>query len=153
MERLDYTKPIMILYGVDSQPFRIKPGFCVIDLLFDEKLVADLGFSPFNSNVLRNGLALNCFETLLPGELLTIETAAHFKEALPGPKLHKCERYRRKQGFEIEPSKGDHAKWIISGHAVSVNYCNGELDIKSLKDLAHHLNLKPRDLISSILTS
>ena len=90
-------------------------------------------------------------DDLIPGESITIETAIQTKAALPGPKFHKCERYRRKQGFKLETSKGDHFKWLINGQAVSVNYCNGELNMNSLKDIAHHLSVKPRELIINIL--
>lgn len=152
MQQFDYTKPIIVRMGTQTSPFYIKPGFNVVDLLFDENLVAGFGFSPFNTRVLRNGVSLDYRDDLVPGELLTIETAANIKEALPGPKVHKCERYRRKQGFKLETSKGDHFKWIIDGSAVPVNYCNGELDINSLKDIARRLNVKPRELIITILT-
>lgn len=153
MGQFDYTKPVVVRCGLETSLFYIKPGFTVVDLLFDENLVAVLSFSPFNARVLRNGVTLDYREDLVPGDSLTVETAANIKEALPGPKVHKCERYRRKNGFGLEASKGDHAKWIVGGHAISVNYCKGELDIRSLKDLARHLNLKPRELILTILTS
>jgi hypothetical protein len=152
MEPLDYKKPVIVRYGTESLPFYIEKGFSVVDLVFNEKMVAVLGYSPFNARVLRNGVTLGYLDDLIPGESIIIETAIHTKEALPGPKIHKCERYRRKQGFELESSKGDHCKWVINGQAVSVNYCNGELDINSLKDIARHLNVKPRELIINILT-
>jgi len=152
MEPLDYKKPVIVRYGTESLPFYIEKGFSVVDLVFNEKMVAVLGYSPFNAKVLRNGIQLDYHDEIIPGESLVIETRANFKAGLPGPKFHKCERFRRKNGFEIETSKGDHAKWIVDGQAVSVNYCNGELDIKSLKELARQLNLKPRELINNILT-
>ena len=152
MEPLDYKKPVIVRYGTESLPFYIEKGFSVVDLVFNEKLVAVLGYSPFNAKVLRNGIQLDYHDEIIPGESLVVETRANFKAGLPGPKFHKCERFRRKNGFEIEASKGDHAKWIVDGQAVSVNYCNGELDIKSLKELARQLNLKPRELINNILT-
>lgn len=152
MQELDYSKPVIVRYGVDSLPFRIEPGFCVVDLIFNEHAIAVLGFSPFNVRLLRNGLQLSYLDELVPGEAVVLETAVNIKGALPGPKFHKCERYRRKQGFGIARSKGDHAKWIIGDRSIPVNYCGGELDLRSLKDLAHHLKMKPRDLIISILT-
>ncbi len=153
MQQFDYTKPVIVRMGTQTSPFYIKPGFNVVDLLFDENLVAEFGFSPFNTRVLRNGVSLDYRDDLVPSESLTLETAANIKEALPGPKIHKCERYFRRSGFRLETSKGDHLKLIVGSQAISVNYCNGELDIRSLKDLARHLNLKPRELIFEILTS
>ncbi len=152
MQKLDYSKPVIVRYGVDSLPLRIEPGFCVVDLIFNENALGVLGFSPFNARVLRDGLQLSHLDELVPGEVVVVETAVNIKEALPGPKFHKCERYRRKQGFGIVRSKGDHAKWIIGDRRIPVNYCGGELDVRSLKDLAHHLKMKPRDLIICILT-
>ncbi|HEU5123615.1 MAG TPA: hypothetical protein VFW05_06080 [Verrucomicrobiae bacterium] len=153
MEQLDFKRPVAVQYGMEVFPFFIERGFSVVDLVFNENCVAVLGYSPFNVKVLREGRTLDYLDELVPGESLVLETAVNIKGALPGPKIFKCERYRRKCGFQREQSKGDHFKWIINGHRVSVNYCNGELDVRSLKEIAKLLDLKPRDLIMNILTS
>jgi len=144
---------VIVRHGSSLLTLHIGPDFCVVDLLFDERATGVLGFSPFNARVIRNGLVLNYLDPLEAGQSLIIETAANTKGALPGPRVHKCERYRRKQGFGIAFAKGDHVKWIVGDKQVSVNYCEGELDQNSLKDLARHLGIKPRDLITDILTA
>ena len=154
MQPLDYSKPVIVKHGASTLPFQIEPGYCAIDLIFDENAIGILGFSPFNVRALRSdGRVIGYLDELYPGETIVVETAVNTKGALPGPKLHKCERYRRRQGFGIAQSKGDHAMWIVWEKRIPVNYCQGELDLNSLKDLAKHLNVKPRDLIARILSA
>lgn len=154
MQSLDYSKPVTVKHGASAVPFQIEPGFCVVDLILNENAVALFGFSPFNVRAIRNdGHIIGYLDSLYPGEVIILETAANAKEALPGPKFHKCERFRRKQGYGISPSKGDHAVWIVGRERISVNYHQGELDLRSLKDLAGHLKVKPRDLIAMILSA
>lgn len=148
----DYSKPVIVKHGASVVPFQIEPEFCLVDLILNENAGTLFGFSPFNVRAIRDdGHVIGFLDSLYPGETIILETAVNIKEALSGPKFHRCERFRRKQGYGIAPGKGDHAVWIVGEERISVNYHQGELDLRSLKDLARHLKEKPRDLIARIL--
>jgi hypothetical protein len=142
------TKIIEVRYGVDSKLIRIKSGMTVGELILDTNLSDMLGFGT-NIMVLENGAALSFSQKINPGQMLKIETAVNTK-GVGTPKDHKCERWRRKNGFTKEPAKGDHWRWSIGKKSVQVNYRNGHMDIASLKEIARVLNRSVWDLFREI---
>lgn len=143
--KLAAAEIIEVKYGLDSRLIGVKSGITVGELILDTNLSDVLGFSPWNINVLENGVALSLSQEIKPGTVLVIETAANTK-AVGTPKEHKCERWRKKNGFAKEPAKGDHWRWFIGNESVQVNYKNGHLDLASLKAIARILNRSVRDL-------
>ena len=136
-------------YGFDSRLIRIKLGMTVGDLILDTNLSDIFGFDPWNINVLENGVALPSTTEIQPGQTLVLEITG-FTKGVGTPKDHKCERWRRKNGFIKETAKGDHWRWLIGKESVHVNYRNGHLDLASLKAIARVLNRTVRDLFLEI---
>ena len=147
--KLDSAEIIEVRHGFDSRLIRIKLGMRVNDLILDTNLSDIFSFDPWNINVLENGVALSLSTEIKPGQALVLETAANTK-GVGTPKDHKCERWRRKNGFTKEPAKGDHWRWLIGKEPVQVNYRNGHLDLASLKAIARVLNRSVRDLFLEI---
>jgi hypothetical protein len=140
---------ITVVYGVDSRSVKIKPGLKVANLILDTELADELGFNPWNVNAIINGHVLRMDTKLVPGQTVVLETAANTK-GVGTPKEHKCEKWRRKNGYVKEPGKGDHWRWLIGQRRVTVNYRNGHMDFASLKAIAHLLNRSVADLAQDI---
>jgi hypothetical protein len=142
---------IKVTYGLDSTLVTIKPGMTLADLILDTALSDELGFPPWNVHAVINGFILPPNAELVPGQNLVLEVAANTK-GLGTPKKHKCEKWARRRGFSIEPAKGDHWRWLVQGKWVQINYKNGDLDLASLKAIAHVLGRTARDLFLEIQT-
>jgi hypothetical protein len=140
---------ITVVYGMDSLSIRLKPGMRVANLILDTGLADELGFNPWNVNAIVNGHVLRMDAELVPGHTIVLEIAANTK-GIGTPKEHKCEKWRRRNGYGKKPGKGDHWQWLIGPQRVSVNYINGHMDFASLKAIAHVVNRSVADLIIEI---
>jgi hypothetical protein len=89
---------------------------------------------------------------LVPGQTIVLEIAANTK-GVGTPKEHKCEKWRRRNGYLKEPAKGDHWRWLIGEQWIHVNYKKGHMDFASLKAIARILNRSVADLFLEIQTS
>jgi hypothetical protein len=84
--------------------------------------------------------------------LRSSESSANTK-GVGTPKEHKCEKWRRRNGYGKKPGKGDHWQWLIGQQWVSVNYRNVQMDFASLKAIARILNRSVADLFLEIQTT
>lgn len=142
---------ISIKYGLQSVPIQIKSGTTITDLILDTDITDVLGFDPWNVRAIVKDVVVPLTTELKPGQILLLETAVNTK-GVGTPKEHKCEKWRRQNGFSKKPAKGDHWRWLVAGEWIHVNYKNGHMDLASLKAVARVLGRQVRDLFLEIQT-